>query len=139
MTNQSRRTLIVNEYGKRKAERFRARFGLSTFNGSDVHDYLHTVIGASISLDDEKRVLALESAIECGEVPLPRGIGSCAMTNLSPDEQAQLNAALDRIVDERGDGNDWRCVVDARKELGNEVVMAMAKDAADRLRASRGS
>lgn len=31
MTNQSRRTLIVNEYGKRKAERFRARFGLSTF------------------------------------------------------------------------------------------------------------
>lgn len=61
------------------------------------------------------------------------------MTNLLPDEQAQLDAALDRIVDERGDSNDWRIVVEARKELGNEVVMAMAKDAADRLRASRAT
>jgi len=59
------------------------------------------------------------------------------MTHLSPDEQAQLDAALDRIVDERGDGNDWRFVVDASKTLGNDVVMAMAKDAANRLRASR--
>jgi hypothetical protein len=79
MTNQSRRTLIVNEYGKRKAARFRARFGLSAFDDSfgaygDVHDYLHTVIGATISWDDEKRVLAIEFAIECGEVPLPRGL-----------------------------------------------------------------
>jgi len=75
----SRLVLVANEYGKRKAERFRARFGLSTFNGSfgaygDVHDYLHTVIGASISWDDEKRVLAIESAIEHGEVPVPRGL-----------------------------------------------------------------
>jgi len=49
------------------------------FHGSfgaygDVHDYLHTVIGASISWDDEKRVLAIESAIEHGEVPVPRGL-----------------------------------------------------------------
>ncbi|TXH56762.1 MAG: hypothetical protein E6Q97_05785 [Desulfurellales bacterium] len=61
------------------------------------------------------------------------------MTNLSPDQQAQLESALARIVDERGDGNDWRVVVEARKALGNEVVMAMAKDAADRLRASRAT
>lgn len=57
----------------------------------------------------------------------------------SLDERAQLNAALDRIVDERGDSNDWRVIVEARKELGNDVVIAMAKDAADRLRASRAT
>ena len=61
------------------------------------------------------------------------------MTNLSSDNQAQLDAAIDRIVDERGDANDWRVVVEARKVLGNDVVMAMAKDAADRLRASRAT
>lgn len=80
MTNQSRRTLIVNEYGKRKAERFRARFGLAVFVAGidplycDLHDYLHTVIVALPQYPDEDAVLALEAAIECGEVPLPRGL-----------------------------------------------------------------
>lgn len=59
------------------------------------------------------------------------------MTNHSTE--SQLESALARIVDECGSDADWRVVVEARKELGNEVVMAMAKDAADRLRASRAT
>lgn len=75
----TRLILRANAFGIAKAKRFRARFGLSAFNGSfgeygDVHDYLHTVCGALPQWDQERRVLALESAIECGEVPLPRGL-----------------------------------------------------------------
>lgn len=52
-------------------------------------------------------------------------------------ERMQLESALARIVDERGNDSDWQLIVEARKELGNDVVMAMAKDAADKLRKSR--
>lgn len=61
------------------------------------------------------------------------------MTNrkLEFAERLQLESALARIVDECGSDADWRLIVEARKELGNDVVMAMAKDAADKLRKSR--
>jgi hypothetical protein len=70
--------LRVNAYGLRKARRFRARFNLEPFNAysayGDVHDYLHTVIGALLVWHDECKVLDLECAIELGYVPLPRGL-----------------------------------------------------------------
>jgi hypothetical protein len=60
-----------------------------------------------------------------------------AMTNISHDEQLQLDAAIIRIVDERGDGNDWRIVTEASKNLGEGVVLKAAQYAALKLRASR--
>lgn len=59
------------------------------------------------------------------------------MTNQSTESRTQLESALARIVDERGSDVDWRIIVEARKTLGNDVVMNMAKDAADKLKRSR--
>lgn len=72
--------LQANEFGKAKAERFRARFGLTPFRGTspdagDVHDYLHTVLGVlPVYHEDEFRVFQLEDEIAKGEKPLPRGL-----------------------------------------------------------------
>lgn len=59
------------------------------------------------------------------------------MTNLSYIERLRLDAALTRIVDERGDGNDWRVIVEARNRLGEDVVLQAAHEAAMKLRKSR--
>ena len=74
-------TLVPNRFGRAKAARFRARFQLATFdiqNGDvdycDVHDYLHTVVGALPVWQDEPRVYAIEDAIRSGRHPLPRGL-----------------------------------------------------------------
>ena len=62
-------TLEVNEYGRQKAERFRAHFNLSTSgfaddNWIDAHNYLHTVCGARPEdMDEELRVLYLYEEI----------------------------------------------------------------------------
>jgi hypothetical protein len=52
-------------------------------------------------------------------------------------ERLRLDAALTRIVDDCGNGADWRVIVDARNRLGEGVVMVMAQDAALKLRTSR--
>lgn len=76
-------TLLVNEYGRRKAERFRRHFDLSTdFYDTphrrewiDAHDYLHTVLGARPEdMDDEMRVLMLYESIIAGHAEKPRGL-----------------------------------------------------------------
>lgn len=71
--------LRVNEYGRRKAEKFRSRFRLEKFVGpfkeyGDVHDYLHTVCGALPVWNDEKKVLELEEKILLRKIPIPRGL-----------------------------------------------------------------
>lgn len=68
----------VNAYGRAKAEKFRAHFGLD-LNGFrdrtyiDAHDYLHTVLGATPDWADELDVLDLEQAVLNGHVIL-RGL-----------------------------------------------------------------
>ncbi len=59
------------------------------------------------------------------------------MSSLEYAERLRIESALTRVVDERGTDNDWRIVVDARKTLGNDVVMKMAQDVASKLRQSR--
>jgi hypothetical protein len=59
------------------------------------------------------------------------------MTNISREEQLHLDAIIARIVDERGNGNDWRAIVEYRNKFGNDVVMKAAQDAAFNLRKSR--
>jgi hypothetical protein len=50
---------------------------------------------------------------------------------------SRLDDAIARIVDERGDGNDWRTVVDYGNRFGNDVVIKAAQSAALKLRKSR--
>jgi len=73
----------VNLWGARKADKFRKRFGLdagATLGGRakrylDVHDYLHTLVGAKPEWGgDEERVVSLEDKIYASEVTLPRGL-----------------------------------------------------------------
>ena len=82
MTTRPR--LTANAYGQRKAARFRARFGLAPIDLAsvdpslagygDVHDYLHTVLGALPCFPEENDVLALEERIVTGQTPVPRGL-----------------------------------------------------------------
>jgi hypothetical protein len=60
-----------------------------------------------------------------------------AMTHLSPESKAQLDAALTRIVDERGTDADWRVIVEYRNQFGNDAVLQAAQGAALKLRKSR--
>lgn len=70
--------IVVNEYGLRKVKRFRKRFILTTDGFEDkryidVHDYLHTELGAMpVYGIDEDRVLELENKIYGGEIDLSR-------------------------------------------------------------------
>ena len=65
-----------------KAEKFRRHFGFTTEGAHpdcvrylDVHDYLHTVVGAKPEWGgDEERVVAYEDAILAGLKPVPRGL-----------------------------------------------------------------
>jgi hypothetical protein len=67
--------LVANTYGARKAERFRARFNLPRFSDyADVHDYLHTLLGALPCWPEENDVLELEESIREGRTPCPRGL-----------------------------------------------------------------
>lgn len=72
-----------NDFGREKAQRFRARFGLivsprldaTNRRYLDAHDYLHTVAGALPNWGgDEERVVRLEERIAAGLVALPRGL-----------------------------------------------------------------
>jgi hypothetical protein len=68
--------LMANAVGRRAAERFRARFGLSTvpiestdLDYGDVHDYVHTLLGALPGpWEDEWKVL------HTGAISCPRGL-----------------------------------------------------------------
>lgn len=70
--------MATNAYGRAKAEKFRAHYGLD-LNGFrdrryiDAHDYLHTVLGATPDWEDELRVLDLEQRVLDGHVIL-RGL-----------------------------------------------------------------
>ena len=75
--------LIANAYGQRKAERFRKHFGFeppvnlgaSAREYMDVHDYLHTHLGALPEWGgDEERVVDFEDQIRAGKVNPPRGL-----------------------------------------------------------------
>lgn len=73
----------VNAYGAGKADRFRRHFRLDAgakLGGRakqylDVHDYLHTHLGAKPEWGgDEERVVAFEDKLFRGEIAVPRGL-----------------------------------------------------------------
>lgn len=73
----------VNQHGAEKAHRFRQHFkldegaslGVGAKQYLDVHDYLHTLLGAKPEWGgDEERVVAYEDRLWKGLEPKPRGL-----------------------------------------------------------------